>query len=1216
MFLQIFLFELRYRIKRPATWVYFFIFFLIGFLTVGTGSSPATEKVMHNAPWTMTIGNILFSMVGMLVCSAVMGVPLYRDIEHQTRNYFYTYPITKGGYFWGRFFGSFVFVLLIGTGFSWGALTGSVLGPAFGWVVPERIGNYGLWNYFQPYFVFGVGNLLLSSTIFFALVSLTRNVKVIYSASIFLLIGYLLANFLVSDLEQRELVKLLDPFALNTFNLETRFYTPFEKNTLLAPVTNTVILNRAIWLGIALLIIGYAYWRFSFQKFLQPERARTSKLKKEAAIEAAPELIKNVEQDFGKRHNLRIWWNLAKMEFLNIVRDNYFRAILGGGVIFLFLDYWIGNTLYSVGNKPLTVFLMDYKNFDYSLFIFIILLFYTGEAVHREKTTRFNILNDAFPVSNTVFFLSKLTGLFGIALLLANIPIIAGVIVQVLKGHTNFNFGVYFTEMYLLSLPGYIEMILLCFAVHCIMNNKFAGHGVAMMIWVTMFLLRSFANMDYNLFFYFYTPNYVWSDLNGIGHFMVAQNWFNFYWLMMGGLLVTIAYLFYQRGVTGGFKERWRVARQRLHGWPTALMALFFVGWIGSGAYVYYNVSYLNNYYSAAEIRDRTARYEKALKQYENIAQPKVTTVLVNADIYPNERKVDVYGKLFLKNKSAEAIPALHLLAEQNVEYHIVYNGRVLSYTSPLYYPYSKFSFLKKGMDTLNYRIYNLPEAMQPGDTALLEVYSTIANHGFVNSGYSREIVYNGTFYSGGIPLFGYDRQREMESDEYRKKNGLPVKYDDLPEYNDPMGTSKMLFTDDADMVHFEATVSTTPDQVAVAPGYLQKTWEANGRKYFSYVQDSPILYFFTVVSARYEVLKDVVTISDGRKINIEVYYDKQHPFNLDRFVAAYKDGLKYFSEVYGPFQFRQMRLLEFPRYAGFAQSFPNTVPFSESFAWTADFKKPDDFDYAYFVTAHELAHQWWGHQVSPSNTRGANLVSEALAEYTALLLTERKYGPDNMQRFLKEELDRYLQGRANEAKKENSFINCNRAYEWYYKGSLVMYGLRDLVGDKQVNKALHEFRDSFALKEEPPFASSHDLYNVLKKYTPDSLHYFLTDTWEKITLYENKLVKATATSKGNNRYEVALEISAKKMYADSSGKETITPMNDYIDIAVFGAETRDKEGRKKTNPLYIQKYKLTQGVKTITVQVQGKPVKAGIDPYNKLIDRIPVDNVGDVDLE
>lgn len=1215
MFWQIFLFELKYRIKRPATWLYFLIFFLFGFLSVATGSTSATEKVMHNAPWAMANGNVVFSMFAMLVCSAIMGVPLYRDIEHHTRYYLYSYPITKGGYFWGRFWGSFIFILIIGTGFSWGGLTGSVAGPAFGWVPPERIGHYGLWNYFQPYFLFSIGNLLLASAIFFAMVSLTRNVKVIYSASIFLFIGYILANFLVRDLENRELVKLLDPFGIYTFELETRYFTPAEKNTLLAPLTRDIILNRIIWIGTSLVIIFYAYLRFSFQKFLRPEPVKkTKKLAKQIA--AAPQIIKKIQPDFGKRHWQKVGWNLTKLEFLSIIKDNYFKAILGGGIIFLILDFWMGNTHYSVSDKPLTVFLMDYKSYDYSVFIFIILLFYTGEAVHRERTTKFDIINDAMPVPNTVFYFSKLAGLFLIAFVLCSIPIITGIIVQTLKGFTEYSLGVYLREMYLLTFPSYIEMILLGFAVHITVNNKFGGHGIALLIWVSMYLMRTVGKMNYNLFFYFYTPDYKWSDMNGIGHFMKPQMWFNFYWLMLGALLITLAYLFYRRGITGGFRERWRVARQRFKGWPVVLTVSFLIAWLGSGAFIYYNVSILNNYYTPAETRHNLALYEKALKKYEDIAQPKVTAIIMNASVYPAVRKVDIDAKVYIKNKSGEPIPALHLMAEQNVKYSLVYNGKTIAYTSPLYYPYSKFTFFKKGKDTLNYRIYKLPVVLQPGDSALMEVHSEIANHGFVNNGLSREILHNGTFFAGGLPLFGYAPEKEIESDEYRKKNGLPPKKDDLPEYDDPKGRNRLLFNNSADFIHFEATLSTTPDQIAIAPGYLQKTWTQNGRRYFSYVQDSPVQDFFSIVSARYQILKDSVTTDDGKKIALEIFYDKKHAFNLKRFTLALRDGIQYYSKTYGPFQFRQMRVLEFPRYAEFAQSFPNTVPFAESFGWVADFTKPDDFDYVYFVTGHELAHQWWGHQVTPNDTRGSNLISEALAEYSALVLSERKYGKDNMKRFLKQELDDYLSGRANESKKENVFINCNRPYEWYYKGSIVLYGLRDLIGDSAVSNALHEFRDSFALKENPPFPGSHDLYRFLERHTPDSFHYFLTDTWKKITLYENKMISAKAKPVGKNQYEVIMEFNTRKLYADSSGKESVAPMNDYIDVGVFGEETRDAQGRKKINPVYLKKYKLKEGTHKITITVSGEPIKAGIDPYNKLIDRIPDDNQKDVETE
>jgi ABC-2 type transport system permease protein len=1213
MFSQIFAFELKYRFNRPATWIYFGVYLLVGFLSVATGWTPASEKVMHNAPWTIAEGNIFFSFTMMLVCSAVMGVPLYRDIEYHTRNYLFAIPITKAGYFWGRFFGSFAYVLLIGTGFSLGCYIGSFVGPPLGWVPAERVGDYGIWVYLRPYFVYAIGNLLLSSTIFFALVSFTRNVKVIYSASILLFIAYLLGNFLARDIENHDLVKLLDPFAINTFGLETRFATPYEKNTVPTPLSEIYLLNRLIWVGLAVALILFTYYKFSFSRFLEAENTGSKKRKAEKE-EPAPALLPNLRQQFGSVYNKQILWNLSKIEFLNVIRDNYFRAIVLGALIFLVLDIWIGDTVFSVSNLPLTIFIMDYKGYDYNVFIFIILLFYTGEAVHREKATRYNILNDALPVSNNILYFSKLLGLTGIAVVMATIPIAVGMIIQIVKGFYDFNLPVYLIDSYLLTLPGFIQMLLLSFAVHILVNNKFAGHGVAMLIWIVMFLMRNFAEMNYNLFFYFFTPDFKWSDMNGLGHFGEPLFWFNLYWLFLGMLLAAVAYLFFQRGVVGGFKERWRVAKQRFKGVPRLVIPLFFVGWVGSGAYIYYNVSYINNYYSASETRENQALYEKKLKKYEDLPMPKITSLVLKADIFPDERKVNIYGKMMVTNKSGERIQALHLSADEDLAYTMRYNGKSLPFTYPAKHPYSKFSIFKKGEQNFNYRIYQLPATMQPGDSALLEIYSVKSNRGFLNNGFSREVLRNGTFYSGGLPGFGYSSDAELESDEYRKKLGLKPKNDDLPDHNDFKGTSTMLFNDDADMVHFEATVSTTADQLAIAPGYLVKTWEKGGRKYYHYVQDTPINLFFNLVSAKYDVLKDAQKLQDGRNINIELFYDKSHPFNLQRFNSAYKDGLKYFSETYGPFQFRQMRLMEFPRYESFAQSFANTVPYSENFGWVADFQSPDDFDYIYFVTAHELAHQWWGHQVTPNKTRGSNLISEALAEYTALILTERKYGKDNMKRFLKDELDKYLRGRANEAKKENTFINCNRPYEWYNKGSLIIYGLRDLIGDTAVNHALREFRDEYALRENPPFAGSNNLFDYLDKHTPDSLKYYLNDTWKKITLYENKFEKASSKLAGKDMYDVTLTFSTNKFYADSSGKETKAPMYDYIDVGVFSAETTNKLGQKQTNPLFIKKYKLKPGTQTVTMRVKGKPVKAGIDPYNKLIDRIPDDNLGDVD--
>lgn len=1212
MFKDIFLFELKYRFSRPATYIYFALLVIVPLILFGTGNTPASEKVFHNSPVVVAEFLLLSSIFGILIASAVMGVPLYRDIEHKTGTFLFSYPISKFGYFMGRFWGSFATLLFISSGALLGIFLGSLMGPLFG-TDAERFGPNELINYLQPWLTLVIPNLWLAGTLFFALIIFTRNIRSIYSGSIIIFIGYLLANFLARDIENKDLVQLIDPFGLNSFDLQTRYLTPYEKNSFLVSITDNLLLNRILWTLLGLLFFIGAYFRFNFTYFFQTPQKK-SKAKAETQ-EAPVGVLKQVISDFSTQYQWKSLSTLTKIEVQNVLKDIYFRSILLGGMIFLVLDFWIGNTLYSVPNLPSTSFLMEYKGYDYTLFVFIILVFFTGEALHRDKATGYSIISDTFPVKDGIIIASKFLGMAFICLLLTSLPIVVGLIVQILKGYYLFDLHVYLIDSYLITLPDYLQMVMLVFAVHLVVNNKFAGHAAAIGIWVVMIILRNFADYNFNLFFFSYKPSYTWSDMNGLGHFAEFLIWFNKYWTAWGVFLVLFFSIFFSRGSEDSWKSRWQTAKSRLKRPATLLSVAFLIMALAAGAYIFMSVVYENNYLTVKEGKLRSVAYEQQLKKYERLPQPKYTKVNIKADLFPLEREAYFEAKVQLVNKTDAVIDSIHFNSSELSEFKVILHGDTLPYRFPLEYPSAKFQIFGKKEPQHWYQITALPQPMLPGDTLDLVIVSNKKFQGIPNSGYGREIVYNGTFFSGGIPRIGYVANNELSSDEDRKKYGLPPKPEDLPEHRDPYGESTLLFVGEADLISFEATVSTIPSQVAVAPGYLQREWEENGRRYFHYIQDTPIQAFFTFVSAEYELLKEEAFLPDGQKVNIEIFHHPTHTYNLDRFLAAYVDGLTYFSETYGNFQFRQMRLLEFPRYAGFAQSFPNTVPFSESFGWVADFKKPDDFDYVYYVTAHELAHQWWGHQITPNYTRGSNLISEALAEFSALILTERRYGKDNMKRFLKEELDNYLSGRSNEGKKENTFINCNRAYQWYYKGSLILYGLQDLIGQEAMNSALRSFNQEFGLRETPPFPGSYDLYDHLYAVTPDSVKYYLDDTWNKITLYDNKAEKVTAIKLADGDYEVTLNVRSQKLYADETGKESNAEYEaDYIDVGIFAAEDKDENGRTRVNPLYIQKHKIKPGQSTITVKVKGDPVKAGIDPYNKLIDRLPDDNTAGIE--
>ncbi|MBL0743887.1 M1 family aminopeptidase [Chryseolinea lacunae] len=1206
MFWKIFLFEIRYRMKRPATWAYFGIIFVLACLLGYFGSSPASEKAYVNSSTALGEMTLVLSLFEVFLASAVMGVPVYRDIEYRTKDYFFTYPIGEKSYLMGRFWGSFLILLLITFAFPLGLLIGGPVGLVAGEIEPERYGPFVFYHYFYNTVVLSIPNLFFAAAVFFSLVALTRKIAVTYMTSVLLFVGYLLANALTRDLDNKTLVDILDPFALTTYNNATKYWTPAEQNVNLIPLSGNFLWNRVLWIGISLALFVFTYFRFSFRSMLATSSGALRKEESTERIGRALVDLPVVQKVYSSSIFLRKMLRLAILEFKFIAKDFYFIAILLAGVLFLFLDGWFGSPIYGTPSLPLTYYMLEVKDYDYVIFVFIIFIFYTGEVVHRDKSVNYANIADALPVPNWVIYGAKFIALLLISFLLVNLVLVCGVMNQVAKGYFNFEFGMYFTDLYLIEFPEYVELVMLSFIVHILVNNKFMGHVVSIGIWVLLLGLRNFADMDYNLLFYSYAPNYMVSDMNGFGHFLRTLTIFHIYWLSLGAVFIVIGNLFWNRGSESSFKARWMLARSRFNIAPAVALTFFTLLWLGTGAFIYYNVSVLNTYRTSKESKQISADFEKKYKKYEFMAQPKVTDVNATIDIFPKERRTVAAARFTVVNKSTKAIDSLLLnigspIRQTRIE-TLTLNEKPLTLLME---------------DKVNrFYIYKLPATLNPGDTAVLSVQMDARSEGFANSGLDREVVYNGTFFDLNVfPSFGYPGD-PMTSDKDRKKYGLPKKDYVAPPQTDPLGLSTLLFNDDADYVTFQATISTDADQLAIAPGYIQKEWTENGRKFYHYTMDAPMDLFFNLSSARYAVKRDHWKGAHGDTVNIEIFYHPTHAYNLDRFVKSAKASLDYFTSNFGPYQYRQIRILEFPRYAGFAQSFPNTVPYTESFGWVADYSDPDDTDYTFYVTAHEIAHQWWGHQVTPSFTRGANQLSESMAEYSSLMVLQKEYGKDAMQKRLKYALDRYLRGRAGEDKFEATLLdNDSRAYVWYDKGSLILYGLQDLIGEDTLNHAFQKFLDTAAFRQKPPFPTSNEWYSYIKAATPDSLHYYIEDGFEKIALYENRITKADYKKLEGDKYKVTLTVQTKKLYYDGLGKETGAGTGkDLVDIGIFAEEGKAENGMKKKTPLYLKKHWLTPGEHTLEFEVTGKPIKAGIDPYNKLIDRIPDDNIKTVD--
>jgi hypothetical protein len=186
------------------------------------------------------------------------------------------------------------------------------------------------------------------------------------------------------------------------------------------------------------------------------------------------------------------------------------------------------------------------------------------------------------------------------------------------------------------------------------------------------------------------------------------------------------------------------------------------------------------------------------------------------------------------------------------------------------------------------------------------------------------------------------------------------------------------------------------------------------------------------------------------------------------------------------------------------------------------------------------------------------------------------------------------------------------------------MYTLADTIGEDKVNLALHDFLMQYryanaanqvdaadhtqgAAAQDAPYPDTRLLVDALRRVTPPELQYMIDDGFNRIVLYDNKALSAIAHRRADGKYEVALSVQARKVQADGNGAETPMPLADYIEIGVFsGAKDEEK-------PLYLRREKITQEYQTFDIVVDSPPTRAGIDPYNKLIDRIGDDNMIDV---
>jgi aminopeptidase N len=329
---------------------------------------------------------------------------------------------------------------------------------------------------------------------------------------------------------------------------------------------------------------------------------------------------------------------------------------------------------------------------------------------------------------------------------------------------------------------------------------------------------------------------------------------------------------------------------------------------------------------------------------------------------------------------------------------------------------------------------------------------------------------------------------------------------------------------------------------------------------------------------------------------------------NVDRMLRSMRASLAYYGEHFGPYQFRELRVVEFPLYSGGARAHPGTIAFSEGSAFLTRFDS-GQVDRTFFVVAHETAHQWWGGQVIPAQAPGAGMVSETLAQYSSMMVLEQEYGAEMARDFYDFNMKTYLSNRTVYTNREVPLLDVvNQNYVYYFKGAVAMYTMRERLGADVLNGALRRFRDRHVGPDAPP-PTSRALYAEIRAVTPDSLQPLLSDLFEHITLWDVRTDSAKAEPVGGG-YRVTLWVDASKARADSIGNQTRIAMDDLVEIGAFAG---DASGISPGEALYLKQHRIRTGKQAIVITVPRRPARAGIDPHRRLIEREREDNVGEI---
>ena len=555
-FAAVFTNEVLLNTKRVAPYVMMALFAANCVLWWGWG--PAVQRGWAtNSDFYIARNMGGFSVIlGLPIFTAIiMGDVLIRDFRLGVDPLIFSKPLSRGSYLLGKFFGNFFVLVCCQSAFAitffllqWVPFSGMVTQPVT--VLP----------YVKHFFIRVVVSHLILAAIYFAAGALTRKPKVVFGLAASFYPVYSVLSFLAKDLPDGFQV-FIDPMGFNLDWVDAWNRSADFLNQYVVKYSLTAYVNRAWVIIVSALLLLIVYFRFRIDPVEERSQQQLTTLTLsevsdriaystpyvliDLPIEASPArdriAIPKVTPTRGRAATFFKLLAAIGVEFQLLRAERSLVVLIPLAMILSFLSVPFSRipveVSYSVTSAGGTAKML-------LLFLACMIVFYLGEAMHRDRELGIEPVVWSAPVPNSVLLLSKFLSMTLLALGLVIVGGLTTIVAQLLRGYTPIDFSAYLIINTIVVVPSVLFLTSFVTALNALLRNKYVTYVVAVATGAGLIYLY---NMGYKHWLYNPLLYQLWKYADLTSGRMLA---YRLYCLALAAVSLLLAHLFFERRST------------------------------------------------------------------------------------------------------------------------------------------------------------------------------------------------------------------------------------------------------------------------------------------------------------------------------------------------------------------------------------------------------------------------------------------------------------------------------------------------------------------------------------------------------------------------------------------------------------------------------------------------------------------------------------------